>query len=81
MGSSDDTSAAASLEAKLRSFIENLTDAEAGALTAMIAVDGAEVAGFDQANGVPTLPSFNCMVSNIMKTKHDTVKNSISNVR
>jgi len=86
MGTSD-TSAAASLEAKLRTFIEGLTDAEAGVFELMIdAVAQPEVAGFSQPGASPSGPNPSAVlsfssVSNILKTRHDTAKNSISNVR
>lgn len=85
MGTSD-TSAAGSLEVKLRSFIEGLTDAEAGVLGSMVdPADSSEVVGFSAgqppASGPDTSLSLSLLISNILKTRHDTAKNSISNVR
>ena len=44
----------------------------------------AEVEGYEQAEATPgpsVSPSFALGVSNVLKTRHDTAKNSISNVR
>jgi hypothetical protein len=84
---SNSQSPEASLGAKFGTFASSLTPDEAALFVSFIEnAGGAEVAGFDQAQTQPALPQpqvdrMFSMISNIMKTKHDTVKNSISNIR
>jgi hypothetical protein len=83
---SDPTSAAASLETKFTAFVASLTEAEAAILEAAFDEAGKEVAGFDLMHtaihaDTEVVPTTFLSLSNVLKTRHDTVKNSISNVR
>ena len=87
----------ASLHAKLEAFESGLTEEERAAFLAVVVLAGAEllsdpeVSGFQTAgptSGSPlpssffeTAPSQFTSVSNVLKLRHDTVKNSMSNVR
>jgi hypothetical protein len=80
-------SASASLESKLTVLVASLNDDEAALLGAMVLENGgSDVTGFDLQHTAlqsdsQSVPNLYLMLSNIMKTKHDTAKNSISNIR
>ena len=84
--SANQKSVVASLEAKLTAFVSTVTDEEPALLATVLERGGDEVTGFgivhtELQSDSQSLPNVYAMLSNIMKTKHDTVKNSIGNIR